>query len=77
MSETFFRSNRPGYLHQVSSELAKSGIRVAVGDCSDTERRGGVHRITPAKLCMCTQNTTNATRTDPRRWVCAAMVPYG
>ena len=34
MSERFFRSNRP-------SELcaAKNGIRVAVGDCSVTERR--------------------------------------
>ena len=34
MSERFFRSNRP-----VSSELENSGIRVAVGDCSVTERR--------------------------------------
>ena len=39
MSERFFRSNRPGYLHPVSSELENSGIRVAVGDCSVTERR--------------------------------------
>ena len=39
MSERFFRSNRPGYSHPVSSELEKSGIRVAVGDCSVTERR--------------------------------------
>ena len=38
MSERFFRSNRPGHPHQVSSELENSGIRVAVGDCSDTER---------------------------------------
>ena len=36
MSERFFRSNRPGYPH---SELENSGIRVAVGDCSVTERR--------------------------------------
>ena len=35
----FFRSNRPGYPHPVSSELEKSGIRVAIGDCSVTERR--------------------------------------
>ena len=35
----FFRSNRPGYPHPVSSELENSGIRVAVGDCSATERR--------------------------------------
>ena len=28
---------------------------------------GGVRLIKPAKLCMCTQNTTNKTRTDARR----------
>ena len=39
MSERFFRSNRPGYSHPVSSELENSGIRVAVGDCSVSERR--------------------------------------
>ena len=39
MSERFFRSNRPGYPHPVSSELENSGIRVAVGNCSVTERR--------------------------------------
>ena len=39
MSELFFRSYGPGYLHPVSSELENSGIRVAVGDCSVTERR--------------------------------------
>ena len=39
MSERFFRSNRPGYPHPVSSELENSGIRVAVGHCSVTERR--------------------------------------
>ena len=39
MSERFFRSDRPGYPHPVSSELENSGIRVAVGDCSVTERR--------------------------------------
>ena len=38
MSERFFRS-RPVYPHPVSSELENSGIRVAVGDCSVTERR--------------------------------------
>ena len=36
---TIFRSNRPGYSHPVSSELENSGIRVAVGDCSVTDRR--------------------------------------
>ena len=39
MSERFFRSNRSRYPHPVSSELENSGIRVAVGDCSVTERR--------------------------------------
>ena len=39
MSERFFQSNRPGYPHPVSSELENSGIRVAVGDCSVTERQ--------------------------------------
>ena len=39
MSERFFRSNRPGCPHPVSSELENSGIRVAIGDCSVTERR--------------------------------------
>ena len=43
MSERFFRSNRPGYPHPVSSELENSGIRVAVGDCSVTERRRWRH----------------------------------
>ena len=39
MSERFFRSNRPRYPHPVSSELENSGIRVAVSDCSVTERQ--------------------------------------
>ena len=39
MSERFFRSNRPGYPHPVRSELENSGIIMAVGDCSVTERR--------------------------------------
>ena len=39
MSKRFFRSNRPGYPHPVCSVLENSGIRVAVGDCSVTERR--------------------------------------
>ena len=39
MSEQFFRSNRPGYPHPVSSELENSGFRMAVSDCSVTERR--------------------------------------
>ena len=39
MSERYFRSNRPGYPHPVSSELKNSGIRVAVRDCNVTEHR--------------------------------------
>ena len=39
MSERFFPSNRPGYPQPVSSELENSGIRVAVGDCSVSDRR--------------------------------------
>ena len=39
MSERFFRSKRTGYPHPVTSEPENSGIRVAVGDCSVTERR--------------------------------------
>ena len=64
MSKRFFRSYRSGYPHPVSSELENSGIRVAGGDSSVTERGGGVRLIKPAKLCICTQNTTNTTRTD-------------
>ena len=37
---------------------------------------GGVRLIKAAKLCMCTQNTTNTTRMDAWRRVCAAMVLY-
>ena len=35
----YFFYGKPGYPHPVSSELENSGIRVAVGDCSVTERR--------------------------------------
>ena len=56
ISEQFFRSNRPGYPHPVSSELENSGIRgrsmIAV---SLNVGGGGVRLIKPAKLCMCTQ----------------------
>ena len=38
MSEQFFQSSRPGYLHPMCSELENSGIRKMVGDCSVTER---------------------------------------
>ena len=35
-----------------------------------------VRRFKPSKLYMCTENTTNTMRTDARRRVYAAMVPY-
>ena len=38
MSQRSFQSNKPGYPSPVCSELENSGIRVAVGDCSVTER---------------------------------------
>ena len=76
MSEQFFRSNRPGYPHPVSSELENSGIRVAVGDCSVTERRRWRPPYQTGKTVHVHANTTNTTRTDARRRVCAAMVPY-
>ena len=55
MSERFFRSNRPGYPHPVSSELEivvsewRSVIAVSLNV------GGGVRLIKPAKLYMCTQ----------------------
>ena len=48
MSDRFSRSKRPGYPHPVSSELENSGIRVAVDDCSVTERRRWCH---PYQTC--------------------------
>ena len=53
MSERFFRSNRPGYPHPVSSELENSGIRVTVGDCSVTERRRWRPPYQTGKKCAC------------------------
>ena len=76
MSERFFRSNRPGYPHPVSSELEISGIRVAVGDCSVTERRRWRPPYQTGKTVHVHTNTANTTRTDARRRVYAAMVPY-
>ena len=76
MSERFFRSNRPGYPHPVSSELEISGIRVAVGDCSVTERRRWRPPYQTGKTVRVHANTRYTTRTDARRRVCAAMVPY-
>ena len=72
MSERFFRSNRPGYPHPVSSELENSGIRVAIGDCSVTERR----RWRPPYQTDKTVHVHYTTKTDAQRQVYAAMVPY-
>ena len=59
MSERFFRSNRPGYPHAVSSVLKNSGIRVAVGDCSVTERR---RWRPPYQNCVCARKTLQTQR---------------
>ena len=53
MSERFFRSNRPGYPHPVSSELEKKVVSewrsvIAVS----LNVGGGVRLIKPAKLCF-------------------------
>ena len=53
MSERFFRYNRPGYPHPVSSELEISGIRVAVGDCSVTERWAVASALSNRQNCAC------------------------
>ena len=76
MSERFFRSNRPGYPHPMSYELENSGIRVAVGDCSVTERRRWRPPYQTGKTVHVHAKTLPQTRTDARRRVCAAMVPY-
>ena len=65
MSEIFFRFNRPGCPHPVSSELEISRVSewrsVIVVSLNVS---GGVRLIKPAKLYMCTQNTTNTKRTN-------------
>ena len=77
MSERFFQSNRLGYPHPVSSELENSGIRVAVSDCSVTECRWWRPPYQTGKTVhVHTKTLQNTTRTDARRLVCAAMVPY-
>ena len=76
MSERFFRSNRPEYPHPVSSELENSGIRVAVGDSSVTERRQQRPPYETGKTVHVHAKHYKQTRTDARRRVCAAMVPY-
>ena len=60
----------------MSSELENSGIRVAVSDCSVTECRQWRWPYQTGKTVHLHANTTNTTRTDARRRVCAAMVPY-
>ena len=64
MSERFFRSNRSGYPHPVSSELENSGIRVAVGDCSVTERRRWRPPYQSGKTVHVHTSTTNTGRTQ-------------
>ena len=56
MSERFFRSNRPGYLHPVCSELEKKVVSewrsvIAVS----LNVGGGIRLIKSAKLYMCMQ----------------------
>ena len=63
MSERFFRFNRPGYPHPVSSELENSGIRVAVGDCSVTERTSAVaSALSNRQNCTCARKTLQTRR---------------
>ena len=54
-----------------------SGIKVAVGDCSVTERRRWHPPYQAGKTTCACKNTTNIKKTNARRWVCQAMVPYG
>ena len=76
MSERFFRSNRPGYPHPVSSELENSGIRVAVGDCSVTECQRWRPPYQIGKTVHVHAKHYKHDEDGPRRRVCAAMVPY-
>ena len=68
---TIFLIQQLGYPHPVCSELLPEWRSVRIVSLNVG---GGVRLIKPAKLYMCTQNITNATRTDARRRVCAAMV---
>ena len=77
MSERYFRSNRPGYLHPVSSELENSGIRVAVGDCSVIERRWWRPPYQTGKTAHVHAKHYNEDgRTAPGVCGNVAMVPY-
>ena len=60
MSDRFFRSNRPGYPHPVSSELENSGIRVAVGDCSVTDTVESA--LSNRQNCACARKTLQTQR---------------
>ena len=73
MISTDYRiGGEPGIVDRVLALHAGSRAVIAVS----LNVGGGVRLIKPAKLYMCTQNTTNTTRTDARRRVCAAMVSY-
>ena len=76
MSERFFRSNRPGYPHPVSSELEISSIRVAVGDCSITERRRWRPPYQTGKTVHVHAKHHKNNEDGHTARVCAAMVPY-
>ena len=78
MSDQFFRSSRPGYPHPVCSELENSCIRVAVGDFSVTMRRRWRPPYQNGQNWTCARkHTTNMTRTNARRRVCATAEPLG
>ena len=72
MSERFFWCNKLDYPYLVCSELGNSCIRALLMIAVSLN----VGHFKPSKLYMCTQNTTNTMRTDTRRRVYAAMVPY-
>ena len=58
ISERFFRSNRPGYPHPVSSELENSCIRV---DAVSLNVGGGA-RLTNRQNCTCARKTLQTKR---------------
>ena len=69
MSERFFQSKRPGYLHPVCSELEKVVSEWRSVIAVSLNIGGSICRIKPAKLYMCTQNTTH-TEVMCLIWVC-------
>ena len=76
-SERFFRSNRSGYPHPVSSELKNSGIRVAVGDCSVTEHRRWRPHYQTGKTVHVHAKHYKPNEDGRAGCRCAAMVPLG